>query len=264
MLSRRHSIRLSARAVAALMAFGPLLSGCTRDATGKRSPHDDDPTTGSGATSGTTQGTTGGTDTGDAPPEMIDWETFLAELEVLTRTQYNEPWDQAAYVEEVAALMGLLDVTDATFQDILDRYRDATRGFPEIRTAHDGGDYEVAILQFEPGESIDLHNHPRMTGVILCLTGAVDIDAYNLLDRTSESGDLLIERVAEVTLAPGDYATLTESRGNIHALVAHEWCELLDVFTPPYTPDRIREYRWYGRSDEPVEGDSIFAAWERS
>ena len=47
-----------------------------------------------------------------------------------------------------------------------------------------------------------------------------------------------------------------------HALEATEWCELIDVFTPPYTDDRADDYRRYGRSSEPVEGDDIYAAWE--
>ena len=51
-------------------------------------------------------------------------------------------------------------------------------------------------------------------------------------------------------------------RGNIHALEATEWCEPIDVSTPPYTPDRADAYRRDARSSAPIEGTGILAAWE--
>ncbi len=259
MLSRRTAFRLSSQAVAALVAFAPFLASCGRPS--PRGSKAEDHTGGDGGVASLE----GGDDTGSdvhAEPDSLSWEAFLAALEALAEQSLQSDWDEAAYVVEVAALMGRLDLLDASFQAILDRYHDAHLGFPEINTAHDGGFFEVATLQFEPGESIDLHNHPRMTGVIVCLTGSVQIEAFNLLERRSESGELLIQKVADVHLQPGEHATLTSDHGNIHALVASEWCELLDVFTPPYTSDRIREYRWYSRSEVPVEGDDVYLAWE--
>ena len=120
----------------------------------------------------------------------------------------------------------------------------------------------VVTIEFDPGDEIPLHNHPDMTGVILCLSGKVDIQAFNLLEERSEDGRLLIERVDQVDLQPGQFASLTADRGNIHGLVAVEFTELLDVFTPPYDAERLERYRWYERSDDPVEGTNIFAAWE--
>lgn len=232
MLSRRMSLRLSSRAVGVLMALSPWLAA---RAVGRRGP------------------------SGAGP---IDWETFLVELHALTRAQHTDDWDEAAHVAAVRTLMAELDVTDARLQQALDRYTDRSKGFPQIRTVHRADDYSVAVLQFEPGESIALHNHPRMTGVILCLTGSVSIEAFDRLDGVTPDGDLRLRQVADLTLGPGDFATLTPDHGNIHALVATEWCELLDVFTPPYTPDRLEEYAWFARSAAPVEGDDIFAGWE--
>ena len=231
MLSRRCSIRLSLQAVTALVALGPVLSGRRAQAA-------------KGAT------------------EPIDWDTFLVELQALTRAQHAPDWDQAAYVKSVVALMHELDVMDAGLQEVLDRYRKLRTGFPQIRTAVDGGDYSVSVLQFAPGDSIALHNHPRMTGVILCLTGAVEVESYTLLEGLSEAGEQRMKQDIKTVLRPGDHATLTATRGNIHGLEAREWCELLDVFTPPYTADRAEEYSWFARSSKPVEGTDVYAVWK--
>lgn len=233
MPTRRSAIRLSSHAVALLVALRPWLAAraSARSAGG---PH----------------------------LRPIDWDTFLAELQAITRAQHRSDWDPSGHVARVVELMATLDITDPELQGHLDAYEETRRGFPQIRTVHDGGDFSVAVLQFEAGESIALHNHPRMTGVILCMTGSVRLEAFDRLDGRTPAGALRLRRVEDGTLGPGDLATLTETHGNIHALHAPEWCELLDVFTPPYTPDRLRDYRWYARSAVAVEGDDIFAGWE--
>ncbi len=197
------------------------------------------------------------------PSAPVDWDTFLTDLETLARTQFSDDWDQESYVEEVKALMRLLDLEDDQLTALYADYVNANRDFPELLTVHDGGFFEVATLQFEPGEHIPLHNHPDMTGVIFCLSGRIDIEAFDLLDETSDDGNLLLRRVEEVSLVPGAFATLTASRGNIHALTAREFTELLDVFTPPYDDARIARYRWYDRAPETYDGDAVYEAWER-
>ena len=240
MISRRSSLHLTARAVTALLAFGRLLSGRAVAAQAALVGPASLPRSSSG----------------------LHWDTILHELQALTRTQYAPDWNEAAHVEAVASLLGAVDVTDPALQRLLDRYQSTRRDFPAIRTVHDGGDFSVTVLQFQAGESIELHNHPRMTGVILCITGSVTIEAFTLLDGTTPEGHLRIQHEGDVVLGPGDHATLVSGRGNIHALQATEWCELIDVFTPPYTPDRADAYRRYARSATPVEGTDIYAAWE--
>ena len=56
--------------------------------------------------------------------------------------------------------------------------------------------------------------------------------------------------------------TEVNARANIHALVATQYTELLDVFTPPYDDERLTRYRWYERASEPIDGGSVFEAWE--
>ena len=65
-----------------------------------------------------------------------------------------------------------------------------------------------------------------------------------------------------MVLGPGDHATLVSGRGNIHGLEGTEWCELADMSSPPYTPDRADAYRRDARASTPIEGTDIFAAGE--
>jgi len=262
MITRRRVVVLSAKGVAALMASAPFLGGCA----GARSPKSTDTgvvgqDTGDVYASGT-GGTTSSTGSETSTSGPIDWDTFLVQLSVLADTQFSSGWDQEAYVEEVRALMNLLDLDDDKFQSLYDGYADAAGNFPELNTVHEKLAFEVATVEFDPGDTIPLHNHPDMTGVILCLSGQVEIDSFDLLDELSDRGGLLMQRTSLATVGPGDFSTLTGERGNIHGLVATQFTELLDVFTPPYDAARLTRYRWYERSEEPYEGDDVFEVWE--
>ena len=233
MITRRELSTLSLKAVAGLMATAQLLPGCAA----RRLPL-------------------------VSSQQTMDWSGFVQALSVLAEKQFSPDWNQANYVEEVISLMRLIDLDDTKFDAVYDGYVRARGAFPEIQSVHDGGHFKVASLEFEPGDEIRLHNHPDMTGVILCLSGSLELEAFNLLEHESASGNLLLEQVLQTRLTPGAFATLTATNGNIHGLVATEYTELLDVFTPPYDKERLKRYRWYRRADEPVDGDRLFEAWE--
>jgi predicted metal-dependent enzyme (double-stranded beta helix superfamily) len=225
--TRRHALQLSAKAVVGLLATAPLTL----------------------ARAARSDGT-------------IDWDAFLDRLSALAQAQFTPEWDPAAYVEDVAALMKTLAPRDRAFRRFLRRYRDTAQGFPAIRSAHDGGHFSVATLHFEPGEAIGLHDHPRMTGVILGLRGAARIDAFDRLPHPERDDRWRLRPAGPVVVAPGQHATLTPDRGNVHALRADTFTELLDVFTPPYDAERSAEFRWYERA-ETSDPDGTFPAWER-
>jgi len=243
MITRRHAVSLSVKGVAALLASVPHLPGCARHrvAVGARAGRAPVPS--------------------DAEP--MDWAGFVQSLSTLAEAQFSAGWNQEQHVEEVQALMQLLDLDDAKFEDVYDGYASAQRVFPAIKSVHNGGHFSVASLEFDPGDEIRLHNHPDMTGVILCVSGSIEVEAFNLLPTKSASGKLLMEQVLQEKLTPGVFASLTAEHGNIHRLVATEYTELLDVFTPPYDKERMTRYRWYERADEPIDGGVVFEAWER-
>ena len=244
MITRRHAVSLSVKGVAALMASVPHLPGCARH----RPRLDSSAAVSPGPTTGV---------------QRMDWAGFVQSLSVLADEQFSAGWDQASHVQEVQALMHLLDLDDAKFEDVYDGYASAERVFPAIKSVHHGGHFSVASLEFDPGDEIRLHNHPDMTGVILCLSGSIEVEAFNLLPTPSANGKLLMEQVLQEKLTPGVFATLTAEHGNIHRLVATEYTELLDVFTPPYDKERMTRYRWYERAAEPIDGGAVFEAWER-
>lgn len=193
----------------------------------------------------------------------LDWQRFLDQLSALAEAQFTEGWQTEAYVEDVAALMKTLDLRDRHFRRFLRKYRDTAEGFPAIRRAHAGGHFSVATLHFEPGETIDLHDHPRMTGVILGLRGAAHIEAFDRLPYPEREDRWHLRRAGAAVVRPGQHATLTPERGNVHALKADVFTELLDVFTPPYDAQRSAEFKWYERSDTAIAGGQVFEAWER-
>ncbi|MEC8023746.1 MAG: hypothetical protein VX223_07400 [Myxococcota bacterium] len=291
MLTRRNSILLTAKGLAGLIAAGPFLTGCAHEdgkSQGNAPPLDDDMGTLDRADiqrprqvdaetermfpesdiseldrAGQQRDRAEGGAGEAARITTIDWDTFLSELAVLAEKQFSPNWNQDTYVDEVGALMQLIDLDDSQFQAFYDGYATAASMFPELSTVHEGGYFEVATLEFDPGDTIDLHNHPDMTGVILCLSGMLQVEAFDLMDDLSDSGALLIERVVNREVAPGEYCTLTATHGNIHSVSAPVFTQLLVVFTPPYNEERLTRYRWYDRSQTPYIGNDVFEAWEQ-
>ena len=301
MLTRRHSILLSVKGLAALVAAGPFLAGCAgslpapdgegpddgperepgrspADAVGEDAIRARTRTDASARSRDAAEADSARPESRDdigarlddigpreletAADEPMDWASFIVALGTLAEAQFSDDWDQASYVEEVAALMKLLDLEDAYFQSLYDGYVQVLGTFPELATVHEGGHFEVATVEFDAGDAIPLHNHPDMTGVIVCLSGVTRVESFDLLDETSPEGNLLLERVDDLTLTAGDHCTLTAKRGNIHSLVALEFTQLLDVFTPPYDEEKLLRYRWYEREQSPYQGETIFEAWE--
>lgn len=244
MITRRTSIALTAKGVAALMALGPQLAACR--APGLRQVHR----------------STQATKTPSSGRGGLDWESFIQRVAELAQRQFSADWSQEAHVQEVTALMRMLNLKDDAFDRLYEGYTKATGSFPQIKAVHAQQEFKVVTVEFKPGDAIPLHNHPDMTGVIFCLAGTVQIEAFDLLTEASPSGKLKIKRCADQLLKPGEFSTLTAARGNIHALQATEHTELLDIFTPPYDPERFTRYRVYQRSEAPIEDGDVYEAWQ--
>ncbi len=194
-------------------------------------------------------------------PESVGWERFLELCHELSKSQYSESWDQDAYTTEIQRLIRRLRLDDRKIVDYIKRYRNANPDFPEIRSMYRERQYMVSLLDFEPGEEIPLHDHPDMTGVVFCTTGRITIDHYDRLKETAEDGNPLLRFERHLEMTTGDTAALTVDRGNIHSLKAQEFTRMIDVFTPPYDPDRISRARYYAIESSPYQGrDGIFEA----
>jgi hypothetical protein len=246
-IDRRTAIQLSAKGMVALMASLPLLKAC--------------------AAPGATGAASGGINSG-APPLVdagpIPWDHFLEQVAALAEVQFTDDWDQAGYTADVQRLMQRLNLADPFLLDAYANYANNVRAFPEIDTIYHHDSFEVATLQFEAGETIDLHDHPDMTGVIMCISGTVDVENFTLLDEASPQSDYLLERTARWRMRDLDVGTLTATTSNIHGLQAIEFTQMLDVFTPPYNDDRSQRSRWFRRAAQPLANrPDVFEAWRR-
>ena len=225
-LSRRAVIAMSGKALFALAASGPL----TRAVFAKE-------------------------------PDYVSWERFLELSHALSKAQFAENWDQNAYTRDLERLICRLQLSDQKIIHFVERYRNLNLDFPEIRSMHHESQFMVAMLDFEPGEEIPLHDHPDMTGVAFCTTGRVAISHYDKLEETAENGNPLLQFERHIDMSPGDTAALTANRGNIHTLRASRFTRMIDVFTPPYDRDRVERARYYTIDSSPYLGRAgIFAA----
>ncbi len=192
--------------------------------------------------------------------QPLDWQHFIDQLTALAAAQDAPAWDQSAYLEQVRTLLLRCDVADAHVQDVITRYRNAHRNFPEISDLHRTIQVQVCMLEFEAGERIALHDHPDMTGCIRCVSGRVVVRNFTELGRGASADHVRLRHDATLTMIPGTTGTLTSTTGNLHDLEAQEFTRLIDVFTPPYNDDRSRRSRWFQLAEESPTTPGEFTA----
>lgn len=195
--------------------------------------------------------------------EKLGWNEFLEICDELASAQFDENWtqNQDDYTSKVEKLLVRLNLDDDKVRKFIDSYNNYNAHFPEIRTIHQKTEFQVSLLEFEENEKIPLHDHPDMTGVIICTHGEIAVNHYDKLPDTSDQNLPLLQKERQLTMTPGTTATLTVSRGNIHELHAKEFTRMIDVFTPPYNRDRSNRsrYYWIGKTTY-QDRDGVFEA----
>lgn len=193
--------------------------------------------------------------------EPILWEPFLDLCRDLSEAQFQESWDQDFYTKKLGSILQRLQLTDDQQEKFAKDYKDRAVDFPEIRYLHYERKFMVSLVEFEEGDIIPLHDHPDMTGVLLCTEGLVDVQHFDKLDETSERDLPLLQEERSIQMKAGTTAALTVEKGNIHTLHALEFSRMIDVFTPPYNSDRIRRALYYKLESEPYqERSGVFEA----
>ena len=237
--TRREAIVLSSKALLGLLAAFPSLHGC-----------------------GSNPATSNGPQVQPEQEEFVlSWENLLEKVRDLSQAQFSPSWEQESYVYDVAEYMRALDINDPAIAALFENYLNRHQNFPEINTVHHETAFEVSILTFEPGETISLHDHPEMTGVIMCHSGEIQVDNYNLLLDESQSGNHLLQKIGQEVMVAGSVGTLTADRGNIHELKTSTFTRMIDIFTPPYDDISIAASRWYEKDSEGYQGATdIFEA----
>lgn len=185
----------------------------------------------------------------------IHWDAFLEAVAKEASRQHLDAWNEPEYVKRAEALALRLDLADA---DLAAAFQRAKKGVGNGRVDFDRlekqEDFQISFLQFEKGEEISHHDHPGMTGVLLCATGDIDVWNYDELADAPEPGHVLLRETSRAHLAKGTTSTLTSKERNIHRLRARELTQLIDIFAPPYTPERVKGSRWFEVDKEPWKG----------
>ena len=184
----------------------------------------------------------------------LDWKNFINEIQELAPQYENANFNEEAYLSKLVAMSKRLNLSDKEIQRHYSGYQNRRKNFPEFTKMHKEKAFQITLLEFETGEKIPLHDHPDMSGVILCAKGSIDIDNFDLLASKSFNKKLLLRQTDSVTMKPGMVGSLSSTKGNIHSLRAREFTRLIDIFTPPYDQRRIKESNYFTKNKSSYRG----------
>lgn len=173
----------------------------------------------------------------------INWDAFLEALERTAGSQVR--LNQELYVEKVAGLAKALKLADPR---LVRAYLSASRqrgSVPQFADLERRTAFQITLITFERGQSLPLHDHPRMTGVMTCAAGEIDVRSFHLSERGREADSFVLQDEGAVRMSQGMVGTLTAVSHNIHGLKAQSFAQVIDIFTPPYDAIRIRDSRYF-------------------
>lgn len=185
---------------------------------------------------------------------VINWDAFLTAVAKETAKQHLDDWNESGYVKKAAALALRLNLKDPA---LAKAFKNTQKGIGNKRIdfydLEKQRDFQVNLLQFEKNEQIKHHDHPDMTGVILCATGNIDVWNYDLFKEQSDK-NVLLKETARATLSKGQVSTLTSKERNIHRLKASTLTQLVDIFAPPYNKERAQKSTWFNVDPDTYQG----------
>jgi cysteamine dioxygenase len=195
----------------------------------------------------------------------MHWEAFLEAVAKEAGKQHLDAWNQDAYVAKIAGLATRLHLDDPVLTAALAQLDVRLKqGDVDFQYLEERVDFALCLVQFDVDERIRPHDHPGMTGMILCASGEIEtanFDPVELPDFEPHAGHQLLKLASQATLKKNDISTLTAKARNIHTLKARKATQLVDIFTPPYNEERSEQSRWYELAPEPIKGHKdIFEA----
>lgn len=196
----------------------------------------------------------------------INWDAFLTAIEKEAKKQHLDSWNELEYVRKASAIAARLNLKDPSLAKAFEQVKSVGVGNERVDFAplEKQKDYHVTLVQFEKNEQISHHDHPEMTGVLLCATGEVEVWNYDLFAEKENKTDVLLEQTSHAVLAKGQVSTLTSKERNIHRVAAKDFTQLVDIFAPPYDQKRIADSTWYDVDLEGYKGkDKLFEAKRR-
>ncbi len=183
----------------------------------------------------------------------IEWDAFIESVANYAGRRAADDWAEEKFVRRVAAMARRLKIDDPRLEEAFAGYVNKNPDWPEFEALHHEQEFQVTLIEFEPGEAIAHHDHPQINGVICCASGDVGIQNFDFLPATDDR-PMLLKQVGDLRCRAGAVSTLTSEARNIHALKANAFTQLIDVFSPPYNGERSRATRWFELGDGPYQG----------
>jgi cysteamine dioxygenase len=119
---------------------------------------------------------------------------------------------------------------------------------------HEDEELSLGIFCLPAGSVIPLHNHPGMTVLSRVLYGRMHVTSYDWEDPAAEGQPCprAAAPVLDRVCGPGDAPVVLypSSGGNIHRFAAETDCAVLDLLSPPYSPDDGRDCTYYREADD--------------
>jgi hypothetical protein len=189
----------------------------------------------------------------------MHWEAFLEAVSTEAAKQHLDAWNQDDYVKSIAALAARLHLTDPVLTKAMAQLTTRLKhGNVDFHYLEQRVDFSLCLVQFDEGETIRPHDHPGMTGMILCASGEIETSNFDPVEDPKikpAAGHQLLRRVGHAVLKKNDISTLTAKARNIHTLRARKVTQLVDIFTPPYDDKRVEQSRWFELAPAPVPGN---------
>lgn len=190
----------------------------------------------------------------------IHWEAFLEAVAKEAAKQHLDAWNQEDYVAAIGKLARRLHMEDPVMHEAMKQLDTRLKqGDVDFHYLETRVDFALCLVQFDVGQVIKPHDHPGMTGMILCASGEIETANYDLIEtpeaKALKEGHCLLRRVGQTVLQKNDLSTLTAKARNIHTLTARKVTQLVDIFTPPYNDQRSHDSRWFELDAEARPGE---------
>ncbi len=199
----------------------------------------------------------------------LNWDAFLSQITSLAKVQNTNLWKEVEYMEAVKKL--LLQCNFPEFENVklaFDNYKNSRPDLFEHTLLHTEIDFQVSLFQFEKGEYIAHHDHPKMCGVINVISGEMDIKNYSFEKNEGEevkykNGDTtyfmqpcILKKEKSELLKAGEVSILTSTDSNIHEVMPNSFAQLVDIFTPAYNTENENATKWFSLKEHNYLGET--------
>ena len=175
--------------------------------------------------------------------EDTSWEHFLELVDVQANLKYS-PKSEEDYVASIERLAKTVRLDDLALCALLEKAKSSKGQAAAFSALHESTDYQVSLFTFDEWEEIPLHNHPEMTGVSICASGSLLVRQFDCLNDPGNESTRLRYIGAKV-LENSNTSTVTSTHRNVHSVTARKPSQLIDIFTPKYSPDRLARTKWF-------------------